>query len=140
MKNKFTNKEYITMYENYKNLCANMVSQVTKYESWSDEFSRSEIKKLYSKIIKEFKGIDFTVFTEEELKKLGFKNWDEEIILAPIWVIECLSEGTEMTSISGNTIKVGDEELDLDIRMGVTAYGFNKAQLRDSKIEEVLEK
>lgn len=139
MKNKFTNKEYITMYENYKNLCANMVSQVTKYDSWSDNFSRSKIKSLYSEIIKEFKGIDFKVFTEEELKKLGFKNWDEEIILAPIWVIECLPEGAEIASISGGSLIVGDKELNLDIRMGVSAYGFNKAQLRDSKIEEVLE-
>ncbi len=140
MKNKFTNKEYITMYENYKTLCSDIVSQVSKFETWSDEFSRTKITSLYDKIIKEFKGIDFTVFTEEELKKLGFKNWDEEVILAPIWVLECIPVGAEMASIGGDTVIVTEEPLDNDIRMGVTAYGFNKKQLRTTKIEKVLEK
>lgn len=139
MKNKFTNKEYILMYENYKNLCSNMISQVTKYESWSDEFSRSEIAKTYSMVIEKFKGVNFEVFTVDELKMLGFKEWDDEVVLAPIWVLECLSDGTKVCSISGDEIIVGVGELDTDVRMGVTAYGFSKASLRDSKVEQVLE-
>lgn len=139
MKNKYTNKEYITMYENYKNLCSNLVSQVTKYESWSDTFSRSEVKSLYEKIVKEFKGIDFTVFTSDELKRLGFKDWDEEVILAPIWVLDCFEEGMKVVSMNGNEVTVSKDGLDTDVRMGVTAYGFNKSQLRETKIQEVLE-
>jgi len=140
MKNKFTNKEYINMYENYKNLCSCIVSQVTNYSEWSDEFCREEITSLYKKIVEEFKDIDFTVFTEIELKKLGFKMWDDDVILAPMWVLDCLPDGTEMLSITGEKIIIGKEELDNDIRMGVTAYGFNRSQLRSSKIEEILEK
>lgn len=139
MVNKYTNKEYIKMYDNYLGLCSNVVSQITKYDGWSGDTRRSEATKLYDLIVKEFEGIDFTVFSTDELKKLGFKEWDEEVILAPIWALDCLTEGTKIVSMNGDEITVGEYNLDTDVRMGVTAYGFHKTQLRSAKIEQVLE-
>lgn len=139
MKNKYTNKEYIKMYENYKDLCADMISKIVKYEGWKGETGTNQATRLYDKIIEEFKGIDFTLFSLEELDKLGFREWDDEIILAPIWAVECFEKGIEIYSISGDKQIVGEAVLDLDVRMGVTAYGFNKSQLRDSKLEKILE-
>ena len=64
------------------------------------------------------------------------------MICCPAWVIDCLPEGTKMTSISGDemTWKVPTEKNAMkDVRFGVTAYGFNRAQLRDSKLKNILD-
>lgn len=140
MKNKETYETYLSIYSNYKRMMVELTSNIVSYEvGWSDEFSRSEIKKLYGKLIKEFTDVDFTSFSITELKSLDFKWFDENIICMPIWAIDCLQDKTEIATISGDIIVFDkSKSLDKDVRFGVTAYGFLKSQLRDAAIDNIL--
>lgn len=131
----------LNIMSNYKRLLANIASNIAAYDNWSDEFCRKKINDLYDKLIKEFQGVDFTKFTGEELKQLDFRWFDENLICCPAWVIDCLEPGTKMTSISNEEMiweKPEDKNAMKDTRFGVTAYGFNRSQLRDSRLETIL--
>lgn len=131
---------YFTVFKNYKKMASNLITNICSFDSWSDEFSRSELKSLYAKLIKEFKDVDFTQFTIDELKTLDFQLWDEDIILMPVWALDCIPNGAEIYSINGDKrIYDKNKPLDKDSRFGASAYGFSKSQLRDSAIEKVLQ-
>ena len=131
---------YFTVFKNYKKMATNLITNICSFDSWSDEFSRSELKSLYAKLIKEFKDVDFTQFTIDELKTLDFQLWDEDIILMPVWALDCIPNGAEIYSINGDKrIYDKNKPLDKDSRFGASAYGFSKSQLRDSAIEKVLQ-
>ncbi len=133
-------RKYFNVMENYKRMASNLIANICSYQSWSDEFSRSEIKKLYDKLIKEFSGVDFTQFTIDELKQFDFRMWDETTILMPVYALDCIPDGTKLTSIDGEEITFDKSKgLDKDERFGCTAYGFNISQLRDSAIDNVLD-
>lgn len=75
----------------------------------------------------------------EELKEFDFQMWDDDVILMPVWALDCLKDGTKLTSISGDEITFNKEKgLGKDTRMGVTAYGFSKSQLRDARLDDIL--
>lgn len=130
---------YFNIFKNYKKLASNLITDVSVYDSWSDEFSRSEIKNLYNRLIKEFKDIDFTRFTMDELKMFDFQQWDENIILMPAWALDCIPDGTEVYSIDGDKKTYNKSKpLDKDTRFGATAYGFSKSQLRQNVIDNLI--
>ena len=131
-------KLFIVM-KNYKRLASNLLSEISSYDSWSDDFSVDQIKKLYSKLIHEFKGVDFTQFTFEELKTLDFQLWDNNVILMPIWAVDCLTDGSKICSMDGEDIIFDKSKgLDKDTRFGCTSYGFNISQLRQSTLDNIL--
>jgi len=133
---------YFMVMSNYKKMLSNLVANIVAYDNWSDEFSRKEINKLYKLLIDEFKGIDFTQFTPEELKTFDFQWWDENLICLPPWAIDCLPGGIKLSSIDGEEFifkKPTEKNLMKDARGGVTAYGFTKDMLRDAKLESVLD-
>lgn len=133
--------KYFNVIKNYKRMASNLVSEISSYDSWSDEFCRKQVKELYSKLVEKFTGVDFTEFTSEELKQLDFQFWDENIILMPVWAIDCLSDGVKIVSLNGEEITFDKSKgLDKDTRFGCSAYGFTLSQLRDSAIDNVLEK
>jgi hypothetical protein len=133
--------KYFNVVKNYKRMASNLVSEISSYENWSDEFCRKQVKELYSKLVEKFDGVDFTEFTVEELKQLDFQLWDENTILMPVWALDCLIDGTQVVSIDGQEITFDKSKgLDKDTRFGCTAYGFTLSQLRDSAIENILEK
>lgn len=140
-KDKVNKQVYFNVMKNYKRMMSNLVSEIVAYDSWSDEFSRSQIKDLYDKLIVEFKDVDFTQFTHEELLQFDFQWFDDDLICMPTWVIDCLPEGTKLTSIGGNEFEfkrpLNKNEMK-DTRFGITAYGFTKSQLRDIKLESIL--
>jgi hypothetical protein len=134
-------EKYFDIYNNYKRLCIIKISEISSYDNWNDKFCRDEIKILYKKLIDSFKGIDFTQFTFNELKHFDFNIWDDDTILMPVWALDCLEDGTNLTTISGTEITFNKKNcLDKDTRFGCTAYGFNRSQLRDSKLYSILEK
>jgi hypothetical protein len=138
--NKMDKKKYFNIIKNYKRMCSSLIANISSYDSWDDEFCRSEVKELYSKLIREFQGIDFTNFTLEELKQFDFQMWDDTTILMPVWALDCLPDGTKLTSIDGNEIIFDKSRgLDKDERFGCTAYGFSISQLRDSAINNIIE-
>lgn len=133
-------EKYFTVFKNYKKRASNLIADISTYDSWTDSFCREEIKDLYSELIKYFKGVDFTQFTINELKKLDFGMWDDNIILMPSWAIDCITEGQLLTSIDGEDIIYNsDRKLGKDTRFGLTAFGFKKSQLRESRLSEILE-
>lgn len=106
---------------------ANRVSETTQYESWSDEFSRKEIKEASQKFVEEIrKYIDWDNLTEEDCKELRFCKWDEEsgIYLIPLYLFPIIPIGLKVYSISGNEIVNDGTNLDNDIRFGCIAYGI----------------
>lgn len=106
---------------------ANRVSETTQYESWSDEFSRKEIKEANQKFVEEIKKhIDWENLTEEDCKELRFCKWDEEsgIYLIPLYLFPIIPIGLKVYSISGNEIVNDGTNLDNDIRFGCIAYGI----------------
>lgn len=137
---KYKIEEYIQMYKNYKALLSQKAGQIVTYkENWSDDFCRKEINDCYESLMSEFKEMDFIKFTESELKELDFTPWDENLILMPIWAIDCLKTGLKVHSINGEEIIIREgDSLSKETRFGVTAYGLNKSQLRDSKLERIL--
>lgn len=138
---KYKVEEYIQMYKNYKAMLSHTVGKIVAYkESWGDKFCRSEINKCYESLVSEFREIDFTKFTELELKELDFKYWDDDLILMPVWAIDFLKPGMEVHSINDKEIIIREgDKLSKDSRFGSTAYGFRKSQLRDSKLERILD-
>jgi hypothetical protein len=54
-------------------------------------------------------------------------------------VTNFLKDGTQLVTISDGEITFNKEKgLDKDTRMGVTSYGFSKSQLRDSRLDDIL--
>jgi hypothetical protein len=98
-----------------------------------------EVTKLYLQLYKYFSNIDFKIFSKSELVQLGFQMWDDNLILAPSWVIDFCKDGTEFYTINNNKKTKGLDELDLDTRFGVTAFGFLISELRDKRLEDILE-
>lgn len=133
-------QKYFTIMKNYKTSLSGLVANICSYNNWSDDFCRKEIRDLYSRLIKEFNEVDFTQFTMDELKQLDFKMWDDNTILMPVWVIDCLKDGTVLTTIDGNEVTFDKNRgLDKDERFGCTAYGFSKSQLRDVAINNLID-
>lgn len=111
-----TNKELINIYKNYKSLLSTTTSDIVAFkESWSDEFCRQEINRVY------------TLLTDE-------------LMCMPTWALDCLREGSEVWSINGKRIiTLKSDKLSKDTRFGISAYGFKKSQLRDSKLNSILD-
>lgn len=136
-----TNKELINIYKNYKSLLSTTTSDIVAFkESWSDEFCRQEINRVYTLLTDEFKETDFTQFNEVELKELDFKWFDDDLMCMPTWALDCSREGSEVWSINGKRIiTLKSDKLSKDTRFGISAYGFKKSQLRDSKLNSILD-
>lgn len=93
----------------------------TLYDSWPDEF---KVKNLKNEI-KRLKEAGFTInphkLAVDEMEKLHFQKWDENLILVPQYLTPFLEEGIELTSIDGRTVTTPLE--DTDSRGGILAYG-----------------
>lgn len=132
-------QKLLQVFKNYKRLASNLIANISSYDTWSDEFSRKEIKELYNKLIKEFQDVDFLQFTQAELRELDFRMWDENTILMPVWAIDCLPDGARVTSIDGDEITFDKSKgLDKDERFGCTAYGFTITELRARTLDNIL--
>jgi len=60
--------------------------------------------------------------------------------LMPVWALDCLEDGTLVCDINGNHLEFDESKgLDKDERFGASAFGFNISQLRDNKINSILD-
>lgn len=132
---------YINVMKNFTKIVLQVSAEVNLYKNWSKDFAVEQINNAYKKLSTAMEGVDYTMYTESELKEFfKFQNWDEDLILIPIYLIQTISNGTVVYTISGNKIVAGvDKELDTDNRFGMSAYGFNTSQLRDAKLNNVLD-
>jgi hypothetical protein len=134
-----SNEKLLEIYKNYKSLLSATASDIVAFTQWDDEFSRKEIIRVYHLLLSEFKNTDFTLFSKEQLKELDFKWFDENLICMPTWALDCLPIGAEVWSINDKKIIIQEKDkLSKDTRFGVSAYGFKKSQLRESKLNSIL--
>lgn len=133
-------EEILGMYRNISKHAIDILIDIHEDTSESGiKYSIERISKLFNSIDKEMSGVDFTKFTPDELKSMGFSLWDDDgLMLAPRWVFKVMRKGTILTSISGDAKVFGTDNIDLETRFGVTAWGLTKSQLRDSKLDSVI--
>ncbi len=113
-----------------RNISKNLMNSIqmgVSYE-WSDEFSYKKVKESYANIKEQLSEIigDITELSEDELRELGFTKWEEEseLYLMPLWAFDLIPDGTELKDIFGNKAIKGKDEIDLDVRFGCIAWGF----------------
>jgi hypothetical protein len=90
---------------------------------WAGEFFRDELLKSIEKIKIPEGEVDFTELTEQEMRSLGFRNWDDHHLLIPIWLFRTLPDSLELIlpfdQPSRNTTVA---DADDDIRGGCVPY------------------
>jgi len=69
---------------------------------------------------------DITKLSLDDLISLGFTKWKDDLYLIPFWLFELVPDGVEFTTINGETIVKGVDTLDIDSRMGMLSFGFDK--------------
>ena len=92
------------------------------------------IKDIYEVVKETFKEElpNITSLSTNELEILGFHKWYDEcecclndyLYLIPLWIFDLIPDGTELESISGKKAIKGKDEVDLDTRGGVLAWGI----------------
>lgn len=105
---------------------ANRIAQPIQYTYWSDIFCREEIRLSTIDFLSELrKHIDFSNLTKKEALELGFRLWDDNLYLIPLYLLPIIPTGTELTCIDGTTIKYNGFNIDKDVRCGCIAWGIN---------------
>jgi hypothetical protein len=136
------NKDILAMYRNIAKFAIDIAFEINDHKQNDrevDKYTLDRSVKLFESIKEEMVDVDFTQFNTEELKTFGFNEWDDDgLMLAPRWVFAVMKSGTQLTSISGETKTFGIDNIDMDTRFGVTAWGLTKAQLRDHKLESII--
>lgn len=108
---------------------ANRAAETVAYGgSWGVEFCQKEIKEAHDKMVEELrKHIDWNNLTVDDCKELRFNQWSDElpIWLIPIWLLDVIPAGMELTYISGEKVVFNSkEDIDIDTRFGCLAYGI----------------
>ena len=69
---------------------------------------------------------DITKLPLDDLISLGFVKWKDDLYLVPVWLFEMVPDGVEFTKISGGTVVKGVGDIDIDSRMGMLSFGFDR--------------
>lgn len=103
------------------------------YKSWSDDFARKECREVWSDEnapLRRKRGVTFTrseivAMNQDELNALGFHRWDDSgLRLIPLWAFNYIADGETLRDINGDYAVKGQDKINLDHRLGATAYGF----------------
>lgn len=104
-------------------------AEVSHYKNWSDEYARKSIdescspeKSTFLNPVDKITIDDLRTLTREELYEAGFGNWDNDLVLIPIWMKRFIDEDEMVASITGKSCELW--EADTDHRGGMLAYGF----------------
>lgn len=112
-----------------------MFSQIALYK-WPDDFARQEARDILDKMHTAIrKHYDLSECTGEQLVALGCGVWnnnDPTLYLLPLHLVGALQDGIVLDSIDNEQHIVGKSKLDLDSRVGLSAFGF----LRDKPAME----
>ena len=105
-------------------------SEVAHYK-WSDAYSKKSICEVcspksttFSQAIKPITIAELQKLSREALYANGFGNWNEELVLIPLWLKNFIDQDEKILSISGKDETVGG--IDTDHRGGFLAGGFYK--------------
>ena len=113
---------------------ATEAAQSSAWDTWSDEYSRKSIRRVWEDGDGHFRKPrerrvtlgDLRAMDDATLRRLGFRKCDDDFWVIPIWMFHYIADGETLTSIMGKTVKKGADEIDLDTRSGCTAWGFGK--------------
>ena len=103
-------------------------AEVMCYSTWSANFAQQQIRKLPSELekAKDFKLVDPSDLTQEEMEDLGFGMWSDKtkMMLIPLWLKPFLVEKIQAGCINDTEIKEYETiTMDDDHRFGCIAYG-----------------
>lgn len=114
--------------ESCKNMVMNCVATCIMYNKsghWSDEMFKKDIAEAFEKFTNLI-SIDPWALSSQDLKALGFCKWNNNLFLIPIYLWNCIPDGTELYCIDDTwRIKGVNTEGRPDTRFGMTAYGVN---------------
>lgn len=109
----------------------NRAAQAAAYDNRPSEYTHYHMSEIWRnsdkglrKPIEQVTLADLLSLDEDERRNLGFHNWDESLILIPLWAWHYIIDGVELTSIHGKPKIKGVDSIDLDTRFGCIAYGF----------------
>jgi hypothetical protein len=92
---------------------------------WTGDVFRDELLKSIAKLKIPEGEVDFTELTEQEMRLLGFRDWDAHYLLIPIWLFRILPDTLELIlpfDHPSRTTTVADA--DDDIRFGCVLYSL----------------
>ena len=93
---------------------ANRAAETVAYgDCWGAKFCQKEVKEAHDKMVEELrKHIDWSNLTVDDCKELRFNLWSDKlpIWLIPIWLLDVIPAGTELTSISGEKVVFNTKE------------------------------
>lgn len=116
-----------------RNSIATRAAEGCAYDKWSDEFARKEVREAWEDTSgvmrtswdRRVTKAEFDLMTDKEKTILGFSLWNENgLRLIPLWAFNYIADGEELTSISGDVVTKGIDNIDLDVRAGCIAFGF----------------
>lgn len=121
----------MTTYSTCKNIRRLLLSKQSEvfqfHDTWHNEFCVNEIMRIHKVILaaKDFKPVDITDLTSEQLDDLGFSLWDEKlpIKLIPAWLLPFLTNKITCTGLDGITKVRNRDSLDKDNRFSCLSYG-----------------
>lgn len=116
--------------EMIKRRILNGTAEIKEYHThWGEQFSFKELNEVFSpKETFGRKSMEYITLDElrslpkEKLFEHGFGNWDDKIILIPLWISYFINPDSEVISIGGDKAKLS--ECDKDTRFGCIAFGF----------------
>jgi hypothetical protein len=112
-------------------------------EEYIDFYSKLEGKSLdidtQKRIESYFKNVDFTQFNLEQLYKLGFNDWDEDLILVPMYYYNCIKDDAEFISINNKKVIFKYGETSDDHRFGFLPFGYLKEDVISRHREQNLD-
>lgn len=99
------------------------------YKQWSDAYVKASVMKAWQPSLRDQLTVDqIKGIPSADLLQLGFGYWTNkaDLMLIPIWAFHVIADGETLSCIDGKTAVKGVDEIDLDIRFGVIAWGFDK--------------
>ena len=96
------NEELISIYRNFYKQAVNIAHEIIRNEisSGMTVTTKNNFDKLFEQLREYFGDIDFNQFNVGELKELGWSMWDDNLILAPTWVLDICKSGNTFTTIN----------------------------------------
>jgi len=108
---------------------ANGMAMSACYESWSDHYARQNVKQYWKDSSNQLQGwkfdvADFQQLSVEQLKYLGFRNWEADMWLLPLWLVPQVNHSeTDWFDLWG-AVTPFNAETGLDNRGGCIARCF----------------
>jgi hypothetical protein len=114
------------------------ISDYIDYYEKLTEFHNIDTDVFKLKIVEYFGKIDYYKFSWDELLKIGFATWDDNLILIPKYQYPCIIEGTILKNINGDEIIFEEGVTDDDDRFGYLSFGLSKEKLFGGLKNEIL--